>query len=117
MRVPYGVLKELAELEPSENTTEVHLSWERDAEIDEVLSILKSWQHLHRLTLRSGYSLIPSFQVVHDFIMEMKHLTYFHITLRYSDCNCDQLEILRIQVNQSILPRRPNFVFYISRIP
>ena len=48
--------------------------------------------------------------------MTMKHFSHLHIVPDYDDCNYGQLEILRDQVNEMILPLRPNFKFDISRI-
>ena len=60
-------------------------------------------------------SVLP-LEVLGDVIMTMKHFSHLHIVPDYDDCNHGQLEILRDQVNELILPLRPNFKFDIFRI-
>ena len=104
-------------MEPAEHATEVHLRWKKGPSIEEMLLTLKKWQHLRRLTLRRWYERsVPPF-VLCDFIMGMEHLTYLHLVPIYNRCNCDQLETLHDQVDNLVLPHRPNFKFDISEIP
>jgi hypothetical protein len=103
-------LRDLAELEPAENITDVTLRWRNGPPIEEVLPNLKRWRHLKRLTftdlVKTKISVTP-LEVLSHFILQMKHLSH------YDDYG--QLEILRDGVNELILPRRPNFKFVISR--
>jgi hypothetical protein len=103
-------LEDFAELEPAEYTTEVHLSWGSGPSIEEVLPILRRWRHLRRLTLSRWYDRsVPPFEVLGDFIMSMKHLTYLHLVPNNDRSNCGQLESLRDKINDLVLLRRPNF--------
>ena len=114
-------LTDLAELEPAENTTNISLHWFECPYIKEVFPIIKRWRHLTRLTLsiskNSPNNIFPPFEVLSNFIVETKHLSYFDIIVSrfYDGSNDDQLEILRDKVNELILPLRPNFKFNISR--
>jgi hypothetical protein len=106
-------LQDFANLEYSENMTEVHLIWLRGPASEEVLPFLKKWRHLRRLTFSKWNSQCDMpLKALCDFIMEMKHLTYLNIGPK--DSNSDQL--LRAKVNELVLPRRPNFKFCTSRI-
>jgi hypothetical protein len=115
-------LSDWAELEPAENMTDVTLRWRNGPSIEEVLPIVKRWRHLKRLTftdlVKTKISLTPS-EVLRDFIVQMKHLSHFHIVphQNYDDDYDDdvELKILRDKVNELILPRRPKFKFVISR--
>ena len=116
-------LGDLTELELAENITDITLCWFGELPcIKEVFPVLKGWRQLHRLTLRNHNYIMnhrnltcPPFQVLSDFIMAMKHLSYLHIVPRfYGRSNDNQLKIQRDQVNELILPRRPNFNFDIS---
>ena len=118
-------LGDLTELELAENITDITLCWFGELPcIKEFFPVLKGWRQLHRLTLRNHNYIInhrnltcPPFQVLSDFIMGMKHLSYLHIVpLFYGRSNDNQLKILRDKVNELILPRRPNFKFDISCI-
>ena len=116
MRVNWLVETDLAELEPAENMTDVTLIWWSGPSIEEVLSVLKRWHQLHRLTLSNQDKSVPQLEILGDFVMGMKHLSHLHIGPDYDDANYGQLEMLRGKVNEMILPRRPNFKFDISRI-
>jgi len=114
-------LWDVTKLEPAENTTDFTLFWENHPAIEEVLSVLKRllkrWQQLHQLTLWNTFNKsVPQLELLGDFIMEMKHLSYLHIAPHFDDPNGGQLEILRDQVNELILPLCPNFKFDIFRI-
>ena len=118
MRVTWLVETDLAELEPAENMTDVTLIWWSGPSIEEVLSVLKRWHQLHRLTLNNQDKSVPQLELLGHFIMKMKHLSYLHIPPHFDPfsfyCNYGQLEILRDKVNEMILPQRPNFKFDIS---
>ncbi len=117
MYVTHFTLNALAEWEPAESMTDATLRWESGSSIGDVLQMLKRWRQLCRLTLRKYHNrYAPSFEMLRDSIMGMKHLSYLHIVHGYDRSNCDELEILRDKVNELILPRRPNFTFDISRI-
>ena len=120
MRVTWLVETDLAELEPAENMTDVTLIWWSGPSIEEVLPVLKRWHQLHRLTLNNQDKSVPQLELLGDFIMEMKHLSYLHIPPHFDpfslDSNRGQLEILRDKVNEMILPQRPNFKFDISNL-
>ena len=112
MRVTWLVETDLAELEPAENMTDVTLIWWSGPSIEEVLSVLKRWQQLHRLTLWNNLNKsVPQLELLGDFIMEMKHLTYLHLVPNNDRSNCFQLETLRDKINDLVLPGRPNFKF------
>jgi hypothetical protein len=106
-------LQDLAELERHKNLKEVHLCWLNDS-MEEAFKMLKGCTHLHRLTLKKWeklHSLSP--QDLRDFIMELKHLTFLHI-IYFDDYNCDHFKSLVEEVKAFVLPRRPNFKFYVS---
>jgi len=112
-------LKDLAELEPAENMTDITLCWGRRNRLPlkKVLPVLNGWRQLRRLTFAGFFETEiypPPFEVLSDFIMAMEYLSHLHIYPRYGADG--QLEILRDKVNEMILPRRPNFTFDISRI-
>ena len=121
MDVQRLTLVDLNDLEPAENTTDLTLFWEiYPHSIEYVLEIVKRWRQLHRLTLRSYKNkkkrdFLP-FEVLKDFIMEMKHLSHLHIGPDDYGYNYDQLVILRYKVKNMILPRHPNFKFKTSRL-
>jgi hypothetical protein len=103
-------LQDFAELESAENLSEVHLSWKEGPSIEEMLPTLKRWRYLRRLTLQSRSS-VPHLDVMCDFIMRMKHLTCFQLTVI-----CAQPETLRDQIKEKVLPRRPNFELTIKAL-
>jgi hypothetical protein len=111
-------LRDLAELEPAENITDVTLLWVEGLNIKQVFTVLRRSRHLNRLTLKSRADAtlaVPPLNVLGDFVIEMKHLSQLHIIPPFNDRSIDgQLEILRDKVNELILPRRPNFKFDIS---
>ncbi len=110
-------LSDLAELEPAENMTDVTLSWDQCLSIKEVFLVFKGWQKLRQLKLtikNSRNNIFPPVEVLGDFIMGMKQLSYLHIASN-DRSNDGPLEILRDEVNELILPRRPNFKFDIYR--
>jgi hypothetical protein len=107
-------------MEPAENMTDVTLScdWSNRLPLKEVLPVLKGWRQLRRLTFTGLVKIeisVPPFEVLSDFIMAMKNLSYLHIVFPGYDHSNGQLEVLRAKVNKFILPRRPNFKFDISR--
>ena len=75
MFASYVTVQDIADFKPAENITEIKLIWEEGPSIEEVLPILKRWRHLRQLTLQSGPS-VPQFEMLCDFIMGMKYLTY-----------------------------------------
>ena len=101
-------LQFIADVKPPENITDITLTWERGPSIEEALPVLKKWRHLRQLTLQSGPS-VPQFEVLCDFIMEMKHLTYLNFIPNVMYRNCGQLESLGEKVTQFALTNRPNF--------
>jgi hypothetical protein len=109
-------LGDLAELEPAENMTDFFLFWNEGLYIKEVFLVLKRWRQLRRLSLtiyeNSPNNNFPPFEVLSDFIMKTKQLSFLSIRLFVS--NDGQLETLRDKVNELILPRRPNFQFDVS---
>ncbi len=113
MHVIYLKLRDLAELEPSENTTDVTLSWDKGSSMETVFPILKRWRYLRRLKVQRKRDEIsvPPFEILSDFIMGMKHLSHLQIVPNYDRSKYDQLAILRNKVNELILPRRSNFKF------
>ena len=105
-------LEDLAEWEPAENMADITLCWDEGASLLEVLPILKRWRHLKRLSVQDFFEIsVLTFEVLSDFIMEMKHLSCLNIAPGYDDDG--QMEILRDKVNELILPRRPDFKFEI----
>jgi len=52
MRVTFLTREDLVKLEPAENKTDITLRWQVGPSIEEVLSVLKRWRQLRRLTLR-----------------------------------------------------------------
>jgi hypothetical protein len=110
-------LPALAELDYS-NLKEVHLSWlHRLPKWNEALSLLKRCTNLRRVTLKRSFRYFLSFrtcQVICDFIMELKQLTFLHIIHRDDDYGCDFSKSLVNRVKAFVLPPRPNFEFYVS---
>jgi hypothetical protein len=108
-------LRDLAELEYYENLKEAHLHWSYDISVKEALPILKRCVNLRRSTLKKRKPDIglPPSEEIYDFIMEMKHLTFLHIIFGYNP-NCGHFESLVDQVKAFVLPRCPNFKFYVS---
>jgi hypothetical protein len=109
-------LQDLAELEHYGNLKEVHLSW-LDDPVAEALPMLKRCTHLRRLTLKSLYRRrFPSTEELCDFIMELKHLTFLHLTYDYYDYyrKCYHFKTVVDGVRDFVLFCRPNFKFYIS---
>ena len=103
-------VQDYAALESAVNMTEVVICWKKGHTIEDILPVFKRWRHLRRLTLWSrNESSLPQVKVICDFIMKMKNLTYFQLNL-----NCAQPESFREEVINVILPRRPNFQFYIN---
>ena len=103
-------VQDYAALESAVNMTEVDIFWREGHSIEDILPVLERWRQLRRLTLRSrNESSLPQVKVICDFIMKMKNLTYFQLNL-----NCAQPESFREEVINVILPRRPNFPFYIE---
>jgi len=98
-------VQDYAELESAVNMTEVSICWREGHSIEDILPVLKRWRHLRRLTLQSrNESSVPKVQAICDFIMKMKNLTYFKLSL-----NCAQPESFRDEVINVLLPRRLNF--------
>ena len=115
MYVIWLIKSNLAELEPAKNITDFTLNWGIGSSIEEVLSVVKRWQNLNRLTLIVTNKIcVPPLEVLSDFIMGMKHLSHLDIFPDYDHSNSGQLKILSGQVNEFILPRRPNFKLDIS---
>jgi hypothetical protein len=113
------ILRELAELEPAENMTDITLYWETGPSIEDALPFLKRWRHLNRLTFIDKVQTrisVPPLEVLGDFILGMKQLTHLHIFPKYDLSNSGQLKVLRDEINELILPRRPNFTFSISLV-
>ena len=112
----YGMkLRDLAELEHYTNLKVAHLLW-----LDG--SMPKHQKYLERVGERiwmtgpftsarkTPVSLTP--EDICDFIMKLKRLTYLHIVYDRSQCNHFKCEVDRVKA--LLLPRRPNFKFYIS---
>jgi hypothetical protein len=102
-------LKDFAELH-AENIKKVYLRTDY-LSVDDVLPVLKKCRYLQRLTL-DQLEKVPSFEVLLDFIMEMKHLTYLYLSILSdrSSC-CEQLKSIREKTLKLVLPQRPNFKF------
>jgi hypothetical protein len=114
MDVTRLVLRDLAELEPAENKTDVTLCWQEGPYMKEVLPVLKRWRNLTRLTLMDRVrreTSFPPLEVLSDFILGMNQLSYLHIIPDYHYSDFEKLRILRDKINEMILPRRPNFKF------
>jgi hypothetical protein len=103
-------LQDINDFKPAENITDITLTWEEGPSIEEVLPVLKGWQHLRQLTLQSGPS-VPRLEVLCDFIKKMKCLTYLNIIPNVKDHNCDQFESMHEKVRQFALTNRPDFKF------
>jgi len=105
---------DLADLEHNKNITEVYLRWGDDPSVKQVLPMLKGCTQLRQLTLKSGANPpFPTSKDVCDFIMELKKLTFLHIIYFHTN-NCGHYKSLVDEVKAFILPRRPNFKFYVS---
>jgi hypothetical protein len=108
-------LEDLAELEHYENLKEVHLYWTWGPSVEEALPMLKRCANLRRLTLgkcKLDTIFLPLKELC-DFIMELKHLTFLHINY-YGGIRCNHFKSEVDNVKKFVLPRRPNFEFYIS---
>ena len=108
MSVTEFALYDFAELD-TQNLKQVDLRWDIGPSIEEVLSVLKTWRNLQRLTFDGSY--IHSFEVLCDFIMAMEHLKYFFLAFICDGSDCDQLKPLREKITQFVSSHRPNFVF------
>jgi len=107
-------LRDLAHLEHYGNLGEAHLRWFYDISVKEAFSMLKRCTHLRRITLESGTKLpFPTAGELCEFMMEMKHLTFLHIIYR-DNFQCNHFKSEVDQVKALVLPRRPNFEFYVS---
>jgi hypothetical protein len=120
MDVDNLILRDLEELEPADTMTDVTLFWFRGPHIEKVFPVLERWRNLNRLTLRGLFDIfeqisVSPLEVLSDFIMGMKNLSYLHIVPKYDGSNNGLLKKLRDKLNESILPLRPNFKFDISR--
>ena len=118
MNINRLTVRDLAELEPAENTTDITLRWEKGPSVKEVLPLLKRWRHLCRLTFTglAEKKSVPPFEELGHFILGMEHLSHFHISPAYDCTNVGQLKILRDKVTEFILPLRPNFKFDVSHM-
>jgi hypothetical protein len=104
--------RDFADFEPSENIRKIDLTLDEGSTIEQTLSVLKKWRKLSHLTLVSWFEpSVPRFDVLCDFIMGMKHLTYLHLTPNLGGQNCGQLKSLREKVTEFALANRPNFKF------
>ena len=111
-------LRDLTELEHNKNMNQVHLSWVDGPSLREVLPILKRCTNLRRITLKAESETklrFPSSEELCDFIMNLKHLTFLHIICRDNSISiCNHLKSVVDKVKALVLPRRPNFKFYVS---
>jgi len=112
-------LRNLAGLEHNENITEIHLRWAQGPSVQEFLPMLKRCTNLHRLTLtRVRRPFFPPLSATPgklcDFIMELKQLTFLHIIYCFEKRKCNHLKSGVNEVDEFVLPRRPNFEFYLS---
>jgi hypothetical protein len=114
----YFTLQDLAEFEHYKNLKEAHLRCFLCPCVKDVLIMLERCTNLRRLTLETWINPFypPLFVTIGefcDFIMELKHLTLLHIICR-DNRKCDHFKSEVDGVNEFVLPRRPNFKFYIS---
>jgi hypothetical protein len=112
MHISDLTLGDLAELEPTENMTDITLLWVKGPTLKDfkVLPVLKTWRQLRRLTLQNNQNISGRpFELLSEFIMEVKHLSHLRIDIRYDYSNDGQLKVLRDKVNEFILPLRPSF--------
>jgi hypothetical protein len=110
-------LQNLAELEHYGHLKEVYLRWVEDFSVKEALAILRRCTNLRRLFLERPKAkerlTFPTSEDLRDFIMELKHLTFLHIiSCEIPPCNHYKSEVDGVKA--FVLPRRPNFKFYIS---
>ena len=106
--------EDLSVFKRCDNITNVHLHYTHGLSVDHALSPLRSLPKLRRLTLvRWRKVFVPSIEVLCDFIMEKQHLTYLRIISIY-DPKCDHFKSLLDEVNEIVLPCRPNFKFSVS---
>ena len=123
--------RDFPDLEHYSNLKEVHLHWSDGHSVKDVLLVLRRCTHLRRLTLESwtykfDFSDSATLEEFCDFIVKMKHLTLVHIVcnlhnnhelvmVRRCDIeNCLHFKSVVDKVKAFVLPRRPNFKFYIS---
>ncbi len=99
-----ATLKDLTEW-AAENMKEVELGLDKGPSIERVLPVVAKWRQLRKLTLFLDEGHHPSSEVFCNFIMGMKHLTH----LIFSPDSCPKLKPLRDEINEFVLPRRPNF--------
>jgi hypothetical protein len=95
--------------------------------IGEILLVFKKWQHLRRLALvgcrpidlmeeewimnpwrMPSAAECPSLNLVCDFILDMKGLTYLSIT---DDFNDEEMMALKVEVDDWVKLHRPGFIF------
>jgi len=106
----YVTVQDIADFKPAENIREIKLIGEEGPSIEEVLPIFKRWPHLRQLALQSGPS-VPQFEVLRDFIMGMKDLSYLSCIPSLEDSDRSQLESLREKVTKFASTNRPDFKF------
>jgi len=106
----YVSVQDIADFKPAENIREIKLIGEEGPSVEEVLPIFKRWPHLRQLALQIGPS-VPQFEVLRDFIMEMKDLTYLSCIPSLEDSDRSQLESLREKVTKFASTNRPDFKF------
>ena len=111
----YGVsLPDLDEWEHYTNLKEAHLRRLEGSSMKEAFQVLKGCTNLRRLTLGNRQKIfVPSSKELCDFIMKLKNLTFLHIIYEDSSVNCKHLKSLVDEVKAFVLPRRPNFKFYV----
>jgi len=103
-------LQDFAEFDAT-NLKEIELVLDQGPSIEEVLLVLVKCRQLRKVRLVEGKELVPTFEVLFNFIMMMNHLEYLYLSL---DSN-RQLKLLRDKIHESVLPSRPNFKFDVGR--
>ena len=91
----------------STNMREIQLVLNKGLSIEEVLLVLGKCRQLRKVRLVVGKALVPTFEVLCNFIMVMNHLEYLYLSL---DTN-RELKLVRDKIHECILPNRPNFKF------
>ena len=110
VRVTEATLQDFAELD-DQNLKQVVLRWQFGPSIESILPELKRLKNLQRLTLDKLS--VPSFEMLCDFIMAMKHLKYLFLVFIRHGSNRDKLIPLREKITQFVSSRRPGFEFLI----
>jgi hypothetical protein len=116
--------------QPTKSLLDLTLCWKLYSPIEQIFPILERWRHLRRLRLvcemrcapksNSFFDLSRSRKIravnfkfldagiIYDLILKMKNLTCLEI---FQNIPCERMKVLENNVNVSVRPHRPDFLF------